>query len=181
MLDESVSLAIDGLDSFRHNKQSLLQIIKADSWRMIDVPGIDKNMLLLALAGKESSFGVNNVPRHEKAYDKEGRYYKLSEHLRASVRRYGLMAACSWSPWQIMYIAACEMNYKGHPVKLIDAETSLPYVIRFINERIIEKGANTLELIADAYNSGTHLDKNVPTDYIESLKKIYWDLVLERL
>ncbi len=114
-------------------------------------PGLDPRCVLAALASNESRYGANNEPRHEPAYDEGGRYADAM-----ALKRYGRDAACSWGPWQIMFVTAKELGYEGAPKDLADPETSLPFVIRLINERLIgRQGAKTLKEIATGYNSGS--------------------------
>jgi hypothetical protein len=112
---------------------------------------LDPARVLAAIAHNESRYGANNVPRHEPAFDAGGRYAD-----RAALEKYGREAACSWGPWQVMYVTAKELGYKGAPKELADPEVSLPFAIKLVNERLIERqGAKSLAEIAVGYNSGS--------------------------
>ena len=144
---------------------------------LFDFP-IDRTRFLLALSGIESSFGRNNVKRFEPAYAPGGRYFK-AEHLQKAHEKFGDDASCSWGPWQILYIVCQEYGYEGEPKDLEDGEVSGPYVIKHLN-RFAWYGADTVEKVLDAYNSGNHRDKNVPEAYIEKFWKHYSEINLER-
>jgi hypothetical protein len=82
-----------------------------------------------------------------------------------------------------MYIAAREMGFDdGDPVALRNDFVALPWVVKYINRRILSKHPRiTLESFADAYNSGRPDDDLVPTDYIAKFIKSYtkWQLALD--
>lgn len=130
------------------------------------MPWANAAWLLGALAEVESTFGTNNVPRYEKAYDEGGIYYRRSPEVRARHVRWGDWAHCSYSSFQVMFHTACELGFRGTPLDLWKDEVAIFWVIEFIRKRAIEKGAKTLSEIFDAYNSGTHRDRIVPEEYI---------------
>lgn len=136
--------------------------------------GLNPYLLLGAIAYCESSLGIDNKPRFEKAYAPGGHYYRISLPVQDSYKQFGKDAACSYSSFQILYITAYEMGYRGTPRELADDMVAIQYVIRFLNRRIIRGGASDLEDIADAYNSGTFRDDNVPTAYIEKFTRAYY-------
>lgn len=140
---------------------------------------IDVTKFLIALSGVESSFGKNNVRRFEKAYFTGGIYYKNSPKLQDEVKKYGEDAACSWGPWQILHIVACEYGYKEHPTLLHDPKVSGDYVVHHLN-KFSRHGANSLERILDCYNTGNYYDKNVPYEYIGKWWKMYNNLIDDR-
>lgn len=53
---------------------------------------------LYALSGIESSYGFNDIPRYEPAYDRGG-MYASAPHLKKALEKYGALAACSYGPW----------------------------------------------------------------------------------
>ena len=112
---------------------------------------LKSELVLAAIAHNESNYGKDNVPRHEPAYDHGGRYAD-----KVAIEEYGRDAACSWSPWQIMYVNAKAMGFEGAPKDLSDPHVALPFVIKFINKEIINRQkAMTMQDIARAYNSGS--------------------------
>lgn len=72
-----------------------------------------------------------------------------------------------------MFVTAVELGFNGSPLDLWKDEIAIKWVIKLINERIIGRGAKTLEEIADAYNSGNFRDSIVPEKYIADLKRHY--------
>ena len=138
--------------------------------RMVEAPpGVDPEALLRAMGKIESSSGRHNVPRHEKAYHRGGPYFE-----RALDRKFGCLAHCSWGPWQIMYtnvqsITAGEIS----PLEMQDPQVALMVTVEWLNRLIIARGADTVSKIGDAWNSGSHEDKIVPTKYIAKLLKAY--------
>ncbi len=70
------------------------------------------------------------------------------------IDKFGLKAVfSSYGPWQMSYVKASEMGYKGRPQDLADPEVSLPYVVRYV-EHLNEKFNGDLRKIASAYNGG---------------------------
>jgi hypothetical protein len=129
------------------------------------------SQLLLAIAGRESSFGRNITPRHEPAYDVDGRYWHDNRDLRAAVALYGPLAASSFGLLQIM---AC--NARGFtPRQLAESvEDAMRASVDRLNYYVIgHQKAATLEQICDAWNTGNYKDKNVPEEYIAEVKKHY--------
>lgn len=129
------------------------------------------SQLLLALAGRESSFGNNIKPRHEPAYDVGGRYWNDSREQRELVKLYGPLAASSFGLLQIM---AC--NARGFtPLQLAtSAEDAMRASVDRLNYYVIgHQKAVTLEQICDSWNTGNFKDRNIPADYIAEVKKHY--------
>ena len=134
------------------------------------VPWADATKLLVALAEVESSFAYHSRPRHERAYDRGGKYFNVDLN-----RLYGSFAACSVSSFQIMYPVAVEL---GLPTSVAPWElhrdcVAMPWVLAYIDKRILSRGWNTLETFADAYNTGDASDENVPTKYVEKFVRAY--------
>lgn len=128
--------------------------------------GLDATQLLWAIAGNESSFGGNISPRHEPGYCYKGHYFSAD-----ATKQYGCLAHCSFGPWQIM--APNAMGFS--PVELVsDLETCGMATVAFLNREILgRQGAQTLDEIGDAYNSGNFRDHNIPELYLVSLKANY--------
>lgn len=129
------------------------------------------SQVLLALAGRESSFGHNITPRHEPAYDVGGRYWHDNRELREQVKLYGPLAASSFGLLQIM---AC--NARGFtPLQLATSvEDAMRASVDRLNYYVIgNQKASTLEQICDSWNTGNFKDRNIPVDYIAEVKKHY--------
>ena len=142
---------------------------------------IDPVALLKAIAMRESTYGINKNPRFEKSYYKGGSIYKNSKNLQEKVELYGQAASCSYSSFQIMYITANEMGFKGKPEDLNDDTIAIEYVIKMINKRILVKKPSSIRDIFDAYNSGNFKDKNIPFDYIKYCLNWYNRFITEEI
>lgn len=143
--------------------------------------------LLAAITGNESSWGIKQyTPNFEPAYYRGGGYYLKpgNQWLRDLVAEYEECAAMSWSAWQIMFPTAWELGYRGHPWGLAEAEDALPWVVQYLGRRVFNewKKAPTPELVApamtlaqvgDAYNTGTHRDRNRNLKYEHDLEVHY--------
>lgn len=140
----------------------------------LQVPeGIDGTRLLWALAGRESSFGADCRPRHEDAYCL-GRY---SAALREETRLYGHAAHCSFGPWQLMYANTPRRSGPGFMFSTLDVCAAA--TVEFLNREILgRQKAQTVEQVADAYNSGNFRDSNVPTAYISDVLHYYRNVPL---
>ena len=86
--------------------------------------------------------------------------------------KWGPWSSASYGPWQILYHAAADLGYDGHPCDLLRLDVCRPWVERLLH-RIARQGARTLAEIADAWNSGTHRDAIVPQEYIRRLAAAY--------
>lgn len=131
---------------------------------LINVPEtINGAQLLWSISGNESSFGINCEPRHELGYCYGHRYFEPSS--------WGCLAHCSYGPWQVMYTHAKQFT----PLQLlIDPDKCAQVAIAFLNSEIFgRQKAQTLEQVADAYNSGNFRDNNVPLLYITKLNHNY--------
>jgi hypothetical protein len=156
----------------------------------LTIPGdkVDKCRLLGALAMVESGGGHNWQPNFEPAFYVGGRYW--NDYLAELVNRWGQGAdpemkpwcekavACSWGPWQILYVTAEELGYDGPPWGLTAPAVCLEYAIRLLNRRVIPKVQAETEhgfvaQIADGYNTGNPRDGNVPTRYITKVLRWY--------
>lgn len=135
---------------------------------MLKLPAdLDGARLLWALAGNESSFGVESNPRHEAAYCHGGKYFDA-----ARTKAWGCLAHCSFGAWQVMYAnfvpAISPLDILQQPELVAGA------CVQLIQNRITgAEKATTIEEIADAYNSGDWRDKNVPEQYIADVVKNY--------
>jgi len=143
-------------------------------------PTLNPEALLWAVYHSERYTQSNPNPRFEPAYAPGGYYYETSAHVRDAYDEYGRDAACSYSNFQILYIAALELGYIGPPLSLDKDSFALPFVIRYINRRVLERGADTPEEVADAYNSGSFTDTHKPEAYMRRFRYFY-DRALERI
>ncbi len=149
---------------------------------------VDADILLRAIAAVETRGGLNNWPRVEKAYLPNGASYLAQGrviigtglYFNAAVKavwdslppeeRLGL--AASWSPWQIMFITAWEVGYRGRPSDLHLASVAEPHVVWKLR-RIAKTGATSVRDFADAWNSGSWRDANRVEKYTADLEAAY--------
>ena len=158
---------------------------------------LDPVRLLKAIAHKESTCGthidrtqykksgrVAVSTRHEKSYSKGGRYY-TNEYS----DRWGKLAESSHGPFQVMYENA--VRY-GFPKSVDPADLLIglanPYIATDISCKMMsailskvvaywmippyfQRGA--LDMVADAWNSGSFKDRFRPVDYINAVKRFY--------
>jgi hypothetical protein len=139
--------------------------------------GLDNSAVLHALADVESSHGARHLAtKHEPAYCYGGFYYKSpnGEDLRRLSHVYGCLAHSSFSSWQLLFLAAYEEGFRGDPCELRNDAEAIHWVIRFINRRIYDRYLRlSLEGLADAWNSGSARDLNVPKEYIARFVAAY--------
>jgi len=130
--------------------------------------------LLGAIAHCESSYGFySQSGRYEPAFGPGGMYYRSDANLRKLYSIYGSFVSMSFGTWQILYVTARELGYDQHPVELMFDKVCIEWVIKYINIRAIKKGASAPEQVFDAYNSGNHLDGNIPHSYISKAMCFY--------
>ena len=100
----------------------------------------EKSAFLLGMTGQESSWGDRwCAVKHEALYARGGTYYNGSADLRRLVARYEDAAACSFGPWQILYVSAWEVGFRGHPWELTDPRVSGEQVVARINQKILQR------------------------------------------
>lgn len=172
---------------FHFEPAEIAALIRAHADKLLPLPKICANIpsaghdepdpvkVLWAFAGTESSFGRNCTPQHESAYDWGGMYFD-ADHVRDIQKVYGDWGACSYGPFQILYVAAWELGFRGSPLRLAFPEENIRWAIEYLNRRVIDHPtlpATTLSELPDAYNSGNHVDKNVPKDYIRKWWRHY--------
>lgn len=160
-------------------------LIARNAPQLVESPFINRAVLLHALAEVESSHGEHQLAaRHEPAYCYNGFYFKspAGEDLRRLSSAFGCLAHCSYSSWQLLFISAYEEGFRGDPTELRNDAVTLPFVVRYINRRILNRYPRiTVPGFADAWNSGSPEDTNVPAAYIERLKEAYdkWSTALK--
>ena len=141
---------------------------------LVEAPNsINAEALLLAIADVESSAGTQNLPRFEPAYSIGGFYWKRARHVRQEWRRWGDFAACSFSSWQILFVVAFELGFRGDPIALREDVLAVRWVVELLNRRIFGREAKTVRDVADGWNSGSFKDANVPQAYVEKLEAAY--------
>lgn len=146
------------------------------------VPFANAKLLLAAVAEVESTFGSNTRPRYEKNYDFGGSYWTAENAQKWGWNEYGPIVCCSYSSFQIMYPTALELGLPSSqdPMCLNHDDIAINYVVKYIKERALDKGAKTIEDIADTYNSGSFKDKIVPTAYIKKFVEAYKSVQVTR-
>lgn len=135
--------------------------------------GVDGVKLLWALSGCESSFGADAKPRHEPAYDVGGLYAANPEQAEL-LKLYGSAGACSYGPWQILLV---NVTPPASPDDMARIDRCALAVVGFLNREILgREKAQTLEEIAEAYNSGKWKWQTVPAGvarYAADCRKYY--------
>lgn len=136
-------------------------------------PSLDGPRLMWAIAGNESSYGVNCGPRHEPAYDVGGSIYKNNTTQQKLVDDFGAPAACSYGPWQMMFI-----NFAGsNPGQLLsDLDRCAREFVRFFNVYVVGlRKAVTLSDVGQVWNAGHVSDTPSPgvLRYVQSLQHNY--------
>jgi hypothetical protein len=111
---------------------------------------IDGTQLMAAVAQNESTMGADRGPRHEAVYDEGGMY--ASNTTQASLlKRYGRAAACSYGPWQVMFV-----NCPGYtPTELeTNADSRARAFVAHFNSYVHGKNPASIEQIGQIYNGG---------------------------
>jgi hypothetical protein len=121
--------------------------------------GVDGVRLLWAIAGCESSFGVNCKPRHEPYYHRlalEGKNKQLVE----MTKLWGCDAHSSFGPWQLLLVN-CTPTMR--PEDFANVHRAAMETAMFLNRRVLgQEHASNLIQIATAYNSGKWEWANMP-------------------
>lgn len=113
--------------------------------------GIDGRKLMWAIAGNESSFGKNDTPRHEPAYDTGGRYAGNPTQ-KELLKAWGRKAAYSYGPWQMLPVNT--PGFTPDELSSDDEKCALAFV-GFFNRYIIGvHHAATFNEICQTYNAG---------------------------
>lgn len=140
-----------------------------------NLPDVNREALLWAIGGAESSWGKWNVTRYERAFGWGGRYAD-----KKLLRKFGDLAASSIGPWQVMFPNAWAITSGTvTPQEMMQPEVALLVTVDWMNERVIDRGAWSVPAIADAWNSGTHRDSFVPHKYVAKVQKYYDQRVKE--
>ncbi len=137
--------------------------------------GLNGAAVLRAIAQVETNYGARGLATlHESAYCYGGKYYLGSADLQRLSTTYGCLAHQSYGPWQILFMTAYEVGFRGDPVELREPSRSIEYVVGVLNLRTLDKLTDaTAEDVFDAWNSGRARDRFVPADYIKKAKGFY--------
>jgi hypothetical protein len=173
----------------RVDRITLADICRQYGPKIILLPaGVDGPTLLWAMAGVESGFGENCVPRHEPEYCPQILWHKHlspegeAEYIQRSgmysrdqgqpglFARFGCLACCSFTPWQIMAVHAA-LGMDGPqitPLELLnDLDKGVQAVVAFLNKKIAVLHPSDLSHFAALWNG-------VPSfEYVSELKKNY--------
>ncbi len=123
---------------------------------LLNADGIDGRKLMWAIAGNESSFGKNTMPRYEPAYDIGG-IYANQQPQNELLKAWGKQAAYSYGPWQMM-----PCNARGFTPQELDTdpEKAAQAFVGFFNRYIIGvHHASNFDKFCQCYNSG-HWESN---------------------
>jgi len=174
-------------------------LIHHNAWRLkLNREQLNRERLLAALCMQESTGWKDRRPNYEPAFYLGGKFANapLVNHWQTGVEdalheAIGKLVASSFGPWQLMFPVAVELGFSGHPFELADPYVNIEYAIRYINTRCLDKGLKGLAAggdetgdgavteddlvlqIADAFNSGTHLDRFKPVDYMKRVLAHY--------
>jgi hypothetical protein len=143
--------------------------------------GLDGAHIMGAIATNESSLGLNCGPRHEPSYDVGGAIYNGSTMQQSLVREFGTAAACSFGPWQMMFI-----NCPGYmPADLeTNVEDCARCFVSFFNSYVIHaRKAQNLNEIGQVWNAGHISAAPAPgvLRYCADLQQAYDVLVFQPL
>jgi hypothetical protein len=140
---------------------------------MLRVPeGLDGARLLWAIAGCESSFGVNCKPRHEPFYHRLAVEQK-NARLVEMTKLWGCDAHSSFGPWQLLLVN-CSSTMR--PEEFANLNRAALETALFLNRRILDHGADNVIKIATAYNSGKWEWANMPPGvamYAQQCRRYY--------
>jgi hypothetical protein len=112
--------------------------------------GVDGTLLLWAIAGVESSFGVDCQPRHEPAYDTGGLYAKNAP-MPGLLMNFGSAAACSYGPWQLML---CDAPLGFAPAQFDVLDNCARATLGDLNRKLRMFRPQTVAQIGDCWNAG---------------------------
>ena len=128
--------------------------------------GVDPVRFLWALAGKESSYAANAVPRHEQAYCYGGRYCDPGKS-----KLYGCLWHCSYGPWQVM---AANFPPGFSPADMMNNMNIVARSTIFALDQLIKRRSpQTLAQLAMTWNSG-EFDENAESDkYAIDVQALY--------
>ena len=112
--------------------------------------GVDGAQLLWAIAGVESSFGLNCQPRHEPAYDVGG-HYATHAPMPGLLQAWGPAAACSYGPWQLML---CDAPVGMTPQGFDSLDGCAKASLADLNRKLRNFKPQNLAEIGECWNAG---------------------------
>lgn len=107
-------------------------------------------VLLWAICGNESSFGMNCTPRHEPAYDVGGTYAGNSQQA-VLLEKFGSAGACSYGPMQVMLVN-CPESFT--PDSFGDVEAGIAAGVYALGNLLRRNKPQSLSQIGSCYNAG---------------------------
>ena len=150
---------------------AILAAIESMAPKLIVPPEVDARSILAAITLPETEWGERcEAACFEMAYYRGGLWYRAL-HVRELIHRYEAFASCSYGPWQILFISAWELGYRGHPAELRHPEISSEWVVAYLNKRV--HSPTGPRDYFDAWNSGTNADKSIPLGYINRAMEGY--------
>lgn len=157
-----------------YSRQQIAAVCESYGGQVAPLPaGVTGPQLLWALSGNESSFGANCTPRYEPAYDTGGRYADA-----ALLARFGRAAACSYGPWQVMFV---NLPSNFTPADMDDLDKAAAATIIFLNRQLNRFSPPTLRSIGAIWNGGNPgaLQRPEVQDYANELERNYAILMEE--
>jgi hypothetical protein len=135
-------------------------------------PQLVGKYVMAAVAMNESSLGADCLSSPQPAWNVGGEYAGNAQQA-ALLSKYGSLAACSFSPWQLMLY-----NCLGYTPEELNSNAALGAEcwVAFFNGYIVRKGAITLQQIGQVQNGGHVFGDEVPASvhaYTERLAANY--------
>jgi hypothetical protein len=129
------------------DRKTLADLCRTYGAFLVNLPaGVTGPQLFWALAGTESDFGSNAVPRHEDGYCYGHKYFDHD-----LTKQFGCHAHCSYGPWQIMLEYA-----KGFTVDELnkDADKAAQASLGFLNRKLEHFKPKLLDEVGEIWNVG---------------------------
>jgi hypothetical protein len=162
-IENGICLAISRTECFRLCSLFASQLSVGDSQ-------LDPMQLLIALSGRESSFGANLKPRFEPAWFVGGSLWKNSRELQEFVAKYGRAGASSYGPLQVM---AFNAQPAAPEALAASPELAMGAAVGYFNRWVIGHWhCKTLEEICRTWNGGNPKAATTP-GYYEEVAKHY--------
>lgn len=138
--------------------------------------GLDGDRVMTAIADNESSRGANCGPRHEPAYEADG-----APWARAAMAPLLLAwppvgdppqspAACSYGPWQMMFVNFSEGAQQTIMAGTATVEMYASEFVRYFNSYVMSQRPESLAEIGQIWNMG---HKAPDTAYTDKLQAAY--------
>lgn len=133
----------------------------------------------------ESNSGTNSYPRYERSYVPkglrltvqgriiEGTGGNVNAIVKERWEKWGMASACSYGPAQILYHTCADLGYMNHPAMLWADPALHDHYVQLQLKRIVNRGAKSIDQIADSWNSGNHLDSIIPTLYMDAVRAAF--------